>query len=898
MARQAVLDLVNKISGIKPGSKKAIQEDDWRYKILIPVVSDEAAKVGMHLKFREHMTAKQVAQSCGRSVEETAKYLWELAVAGVAFVNEVNGEDEYWHDTWVPGVMEMVVNNKENIAAMPELGRAFNEYGLARGPQTVGKIPIGKGFMRVIPIESAIDGSSRSASYEEISHYVEKETVFSVSDCACRTSREAIGEGCGHLKEDMCIQMGHAAEYYIRTGRGRAVSKEEVYEILHKAEENGLMHQIPNWDGSGKTHAICNCCGCGCFALRYSGMYDYTDLSRSNWVAEVNSDECVGCGECVDNCPTNAVKLGQNLCTKEPVVAPLRFDTPRNTEWTPDKFHPNYREERVETLDMGTSPCKTNCPAHIAVPGYIKLAAQGRYKEALQLIKKENPFPAVCGRICPRLCENECSRKDVDSAVAVDDVKKFLAEQDLKEEHRYIPVVKHDYDKKVAVIGAGPAGLTCAYYLAVEGYKVTVFEKQESLGGMLTYGIPGFRLQKDVINAEIDILKTIGVEFKTGVEVGKDVTIQQLRDKDYLGFFVAIGAQSGRKLGLENEDAKGIVSGVDFLRKVNVDHSKTLKGEVVVIGGGNVAIDVARSATRVGASKVSMFCLESRESMPALEEEIEEALFEEVAINNQYGPKEFLVKDGKVKGVVFKKCLSVFDAAGKFNPIYDETDTVTIETEHILVAVGQSFDYGKLLDGENVELNRNGTINVDSLTLQSSKADIFAGGDIATGPKFAIDAIAMGKQGAISLHRAVNKGISLTAGRSRRVFKSLDKDVVDFTGYDNIPREEARVDHSKKAHKEFKETIGTLTEEQIQAETARCLQCGVAIVDQYMCIGCGQCTTKCKFDAIKLKKVYNEEGVSFEKLKPEVIKHILKRKVKIQINKVQKALGFKRKSVN
>lgn len=889
-----VLELANKISNKKMGSKSGITAEDPRYRILEPVVTDEMAEVGLHLQFRVHQNAEQIAKKCQKSVEETAALLWDLAMAGVCFVNEENGVDVYWHDTWVPGVMEMIANNLPNVQAHPEIGGAFNDYGLQGGPRTVGNFPVGKGLMRVIPIESAIDGSSRKASYEEISKYLNENTIFSVSDCACRTSREAIGEGCGHLKEDMCIQLGHAAEYYIRTGRGKQITREEAYEIIHRAEENGLMHQIPNLDGSGKTHAICNCCGCGCFSLRSANMFINPDMVRSNYVAQVNPEHCVGCGECVDNCPTNALKLGQNLCTITPVLPPIRTETPRDMEWGPDKYNHNYRDNRVETLDMGTSPCKTNCPAHIAIPAYIKLASQGRYQEALKLIKKVNPFPAVCGRICPRLCEQECTRGNLDEAVAIDDVKKFIAEQDLHQEHRYIPEVKHDYHQKIAIIGGGPAGLTAAYFLAIEGYKVTVFEKNKNLGGMLTYGIPGFRLQKDVIQAEIDILKSIGVDFQTGVTVGKDITIPQLRSQGYKAFFVAIGAQNGRRLGLVNEDAEGIQTGVDFLRRVHDEPSMSLKGKVVVIGGGNVAIDVARSATRVQADQVSMFCLESRDTMPALEEEIEEALFEHIEIQNSWGPKEFVVENNKVRGVVFRKCIQVFDESKRFNPKYDENDTIFVEADHVLIAVGQSFDYGTLLEGTQVEFQRNGTMKVDSFTLQSKEPDIFAGGDIVSGPKFAIDAIALGKEGAISIHRFVNKGISLTYGRSRHVYKALDKQNVKYESYDHIPRERATVHHTKLQDHGFVESAGVLTEEQVRKETARCLQCGVTVVDEFMCVGCGQCTTKCKFDAIQLVKKYDAEGVSFEHLKPHVLKQMIKRKFKIAMRKAKEHFHFKK----
>jgi NADPH-dependent glutamate synthase beta subunit-like oxidoreductase/Na+-translocating ferredoxin:NAD+ oxidoreductase RNF subunit RnfB len=893
MASEKVLELANKISKKKMGSKNGLTVKDPEYKILEPVVTDEMAEVALHLEFRQPLSAEEVAAKCGKSVEETGKLLWDLAVVGVCFINEIEGTDKYWHDSWVPGIMEMMVNNKENVRKYPQIAEAFEEYGRARGPATAGNFPVGIGLMRVIPIEKAIEGESRRASYEEVSKYLNENDIFSVADCSCRTAREIMGEGCGHLKEDMCIQMGHAAEYYIRTGRGRKITREEAFEIIRRAEENGLVHQIPNTDGSGKTHAICNCCGCSCLALRTAEMYLNPDMCRSNYVSKVDKTKCVGCGECVEACQVNALRLGQKLCSKTPIKDFKREVLPYDTEWGPEHWNPDYRLNRQLVVDTGTAPCKTECPAHIAIPGYIKLASQGRYTEALELIKHENPFPAVCGRICPRSCESACTRGDVDDPIAIDDIKKFIAEQDLNMDKRYIPNIKHNYGRKIGVIGAGPAGLSCAYFLALDGYKVTVFEKQNKLGGMLTLGIPSFRLEKDVVNAEIDILKELGVEFKTGVEVGKDISLNNLREQGYEAFYLAIGAQQGRKLGIQGEEADGVITGVDFLRNTNLGDKTKLEGNVVVIGGGNVAIDVARTATRVGASKVDMFCLESREQMPALQEEIEEALEEDIAINNSWGPKRIVTENNRVVGVEFKKCVSVFDEKGRFNPTYDEKDVIFIQANHVLISVGQSIAWGKLIEDSKIELNPNNTIKADPFTFQTGKPDIFAGGDAMTGPKFAIDAIALGKEGAISIHRYVQPGQSLLIGRSKKEYRALDKGNVDFSEYDLSPRQKVEHINEAKSKKSFKDLRGVFTEDQMKKETERCLSCGATVVDEFLCVGCGVCTTKCKFDAISLVRTYDGQGAALPDMKPIVVKHILKRKGKIALKKAKNFLGFK-----
>jgi NADPH-dependent glutamate synthase beta subunit-like oxidoreductase len=884
MVKEKVLDFANKISKTKRGSKDGITPDRPEYYVLEPIVTEDMAEVGLCLEFRVPRSAEEVAPQCGKSVEETEKLLWELALAGAAFVNKIDGVDKYWHDIWVPGHMEMIVNNKENVKKYPQIAKAFDEYGKVKGPLAAGIFPVGTGPMRVIPIEQSIKGETRRASYEEVSSYLNENTIFSVSDCSCRTSREAMGEGCGHLKEDMCIQLGHAAEYYIRTGRGREITREEAFEIIKKAEANGLMHSIPNLDGPGKTHAICNCCGCSCFAMRIAEMFVNPDMVRSNYISQVDKDKCVACGECVENCPVNALQLGQKICSKTPIYEKKR-ELPHDTEWGADKWNPDYRINRKVVVETGTSPCKAECPAHIGIQGYIKLAAQGKYSEALELIKHENPFPAVCGRVCPRYCESACTRGDIDDPIAIDDIKKFIAEQDLKKEHRYVPEVKHQYGKKIAVIGAGPSGLSCAYYLAIDGYRVTVFEKEKVLGGMLTLGIPSFRLEKAVVNAEIDILKELGVEFMTGIEVGKDISLDDLRVQGFEAFYLAIGAQAGRKLGIEGEDAEGVITGVDFLRKVNLGDAVKLEGKTVVIGGGNVAIDVARTAVRVGAANVDMYCLENREQMPALEEEIEEALSEAININNSWGPKRIIVENGHVTGVEFKKCVSVFDENKRFSPRFDEKDTKIVKADNVLISVGQAMDWGSLLSGSRIELNPNKTVKADHLTLQTGDSDVFAGGDAFTGPKFAIDAIAMGKEAAISIHRFVQPGQSLTLGRTKRDYSALDKEKLNLEGYDRIPRQKASHDEVSKFKENFKDLRGTFTEEQVKKETERCLSCGATVVDEFLCVGCGACTTRCKFDAIKMVRRYDNSSVEYDKLKGIVVKHALKRKVRIAAKK-------------
>jgi len=881
-----VLALANKINAGLSGGLIRIKPTDPEYRILEPVTSDEEAELALHLEVRKPMSVAEIAKRAKRDPKEVESILFKMAVTGSLKFERHGDENHYFLELFVPGIMEYLVANKENVAKYPVIAECFDEYTRKVGKLMIGNLPLGLGAMRVIPIGSSIDGDSKRATYEEIQTILDNHTVFSVGDCPCRKSMRAQGQGCGHTYKDICLMMGQSAEYYIRTGRGKAITREEAYAVIDRAEKEGLVHQISNLNGPDKTQAICNCCGCSCFGLRNANYFRHPDLSRSNYVAVVDKTKCVACGECVENCQVNSLTLGDNICKPAAsAVAKKTKGNPSDTVWGPDKWNPDWKHRKVVDA-AGTSPCKTECPAHIAIQGYIKMASQGRYREALELIKKENPFPAICGRICPRGCESACTRAGLDEALAVDEIKKFIADQDLNSAHHFVPEKIFDRTERIAVIGAGPGGLSCAYFLAVNGYKVTVFEKQPKLGGMLTLGIPSFRLDKKVVGAEIEVLRELGVEFKTGVEVGKDVTLDGLRQQGFKAFYLAIGAQAGRKLRIEGEDAKGVMTGVDFLRAANLDHQAVkLDGPVVVIGGGNVAIDVARMATRVGAASVQMFCLESRKEMPALDEEIEEALAEGIVIDNSWGPKRFVVENGKVVGVEFQRCTSVFDADKKFSPKFDATETKIVKASFVLSSVGQGIDWGSLVAGSAIQLNPNNTIKADPLTFQTGASDVFAGGDALTGPKFAIDAIALGKQGSISIHRFV-QGDNLRLGRERE-YHALDKANLNLAGYDRLPRQRPLHVDGEQSKKSFVDLRTTFTEEQIKQETNRCLSCGAVVVDEYQCVGCGQCTIQCKFQAISLERRYNAPGVPFEEFKSQVVKHAIKRQGKIAVKAVK-----------
>ena len=861
LVKKLALMITDNIPRKLPGGLKENHMDFW---ILDRLLTKEEVKFMISFKKRRvGRTTKELAEWNNMSVEDTQKMIDHLLWIGILEQNRDNSDQhiQYMIPKWVVGSGEYMVEHPTLPDEHPEVATMFNlapQEPLELAAKLVP--PGGAGIgMHVIPVEKAIDASSQSVSVEHLSHWIQKYDRFCKMVCACRKAQRIRGEGVGDIEGYMCIGCGDIAEFLVTSGKdAQYITREEVMEIIERAERKGYVHQITNLDGPNRIVGICNCSAGSCYGLRTSQLFNTPNMSRSAYRAHVDYAKCVGCGKCVEVCPAGAARLGQKLCRKDGsrVKYPMH-DLPDDNVWGEDKWSRDYREKnKLNVYDTGTSPCKTACPAHIAVQGYIRMAAQGRYEEAVKLIRLDNPFPAVCGAICNKRCEDRCTRGTIDKPVAIDEIKKFLAQWELKNPESYKVVCENGDgnqwdDYKIAVIGAGPAGLTAAYYLRTEGYPVTVFEKEEKPGGMLTNGIPSFRLEKEIIEKEIDIIREMGAEIKCGVEVGKDITLDELRAQGYKAFYIAIGLQGGRLAGVPGEDAKGVESGVSFLRRVNKAPVK-LEGDVVVVGGGNVAADVARSALRCTEGKVTMLCLEQRDEMPAAKDEVAEMLEEGIEIINGYGPKEVVSENGEVTGVIFKKCTSVFDENHRFSPKYDEDDTIVVTCENVLMAIGQSAEWGDLLKGSKVELRRNGTAVADPVTLQTAEPDIFVGGDINHGARFAIDAIADGKEGMVSINRFVHPGQSLTIGRDLRQFIELDRDDIRVESYDNAERQVPGMKPGE--WKNFDDMRLPLTEEQIRKEAGRCLKCGASVVDLNQCIGCGLCTTRCQFDAIHLTR--------------------------------------------
>lgn len=850
------------------------------------VLTPEMCDVANKMKLRKFYTLEQlVKMNPEHEPAALQKLLEEMSWIGIL---EYDYGDNYDHNGelkdrprikryrlpfFVPGSAELFNSSVDRIAKNPAVTSFFERMTfipLAGITQMVP--PGGDGIgMHVIPVEKAIEAQRETVDLEHISYWLSKyEGHISAGICSCRASRAVLGDGCTDDIDDWCIQLGDMADYTVETGRAHYITKERALEILALAEKNGYVHQITNIDGENKIFDICNCNVKICNALRTSMLFNTPYLSRSAFTAKVEREKCVACGKCVESCPAGAVKLGQKLCRKDgSEVKYPHAPLPDNNIWGPYAWDEDYRDTArlSNTYPSGSAPCKAACPAHVPVQAYLRLAREGKYREALAMIKTENPFPAVCGRVCNKRCEQECTRGSIDRAVSIDAVKKFVADLDLHSEQPFLPekVVQSNhgqFEEKIAVIGGGPAGLTAAYYLAQMGYRPTVFEKNPLPGGMLTYGIPSYKLEKDVVAAEIEAVKALGAEIKCGVEVGKDVTIPQLKEQGYKAFYVAVGCQGGRRPGVPNDDAPGTDLAVDYLRRVHDRAEKPAEGEVdvVVVGGGNVAMDCARTARRLGCDDVMVYCLESRETMPASRDEIDEALEEDIGINPGWGPKEVLVDEtGHVSGIVFKKCLRTVDPeTGKFAPVYDEHETIEIKAQRIIFAIGQAIQWGKLLEGTKVTFWHGDYPVADKFTYQTEDPDIFVGGDVFTGPRFVIDAIAAGHEAAESLHRHARPQASMTIGRDRRQFTPLDKNDLTYPSYDTAGRQEAGMDPAIDHRASFRDAHGTLTEEQVKIETNRCLGCGASYVDPNKCIGCGICTTRCQFDAIHLVRDHPE----------------------------------------
>lgn len=547
------------------------------------------------------------------------------------------------------------------------------------------------------------------------------------------------------------------------------------------------------------------------------GLAQQLRMQTEGWIyGEISDpDKCTGCGTCVMNCAAEAIKL----------------DT--------------VNEEKGEF-----SACRYACPLHTDMRSYFYLLKQGKRQDAYEVLREYNPMPAITGRVCPHFCEGECARQHVDKSVNVRSLERFIADSESLREPK--PFEKQ-HDGKVAVIGAGPAGLSCAYFLCRKGYEVTVYEKMPEAGGNLRYGIPTYRLPTDVVRSQVAYIEKMGVTIKTGVDVGKDIGFAALQEQ-YDAIYFAIGAQNSAKLNIPGADGKNVLGGRDYLRDYE---NIPVSGHVVVVGGGNVAIDVAMTALRQGAASVNMVCLETGDEIPAWEEEIEQATAEGVVINEGWGPRAILQQGGAASGIEFVKCVKVYDENGGFAPQYDETVTRHFDADMVILAIGQAVDKASV--PTELQSKPNGMIPVDAVTFQTSQAKVFSGGDVIGGAGSVVKSLAEGKEGAESIDRYL-RGEDISAGRGAPACK------VENPPRDNmplIPRNDVSVDIAvgDALRGDFHEVRGGFTGQQTSSEVNRCMTCGSRSVFSYSddCQLCRSCEENCPSKAVTMKPLYKLE---------------------------------------
>lgn len=536
-------------------------------------------------------------------------------------------------------------------------------------------------------------------------------------------------------------------------------------------------------------------------------------------IKQIDDAKCIGCGVCVNSCAMDVIRLNQFLTDKEEIT-----------------------------------PCRSACPAGVNMRGYIYLLTQGKLEEAMKLIREELPLPAVTGHVCFHPCEKECARKEVDEAVNINALERYVADYWLQEKAK--PALRI-YLRKVAIIGSGPAGLAAAYDLVKMGYPVTVFESQPLPGGMLRTGIPEYRLPGNILDAQIDYIEGMGVDFNRGVTFGKDLTLSGLKKKEYQAILFAIGAQQSRKIDIDGAQLTDVLWGLDFLKDVKLKRKVRVKDHVVVIGGGNVAIDAALTAIRLGAKDVRIVCLECREEMPAHEEAIKTAMDEGVDIRVSWGPKRVVGDRKRVKGIELIRCLSVYDKTGKFKPSFDENTTRSMETDMVIFAIGESTDLSVLPGGMKTDNNH---ILADPVTLETSLPGVFAAGVAVSGPGSVVEAIASGKKAAVSIDRYL-RGIDLNAGREAEV-KVVKKPPLE--GIEKRPRQATAllpIDQRKRSFSEIKAGFGKETAEQ---EERRCMACGSKAFVKYLedCMTCYTCERDCPEKAIFVSPEHIPAGVS------------------------------------
>jgi len=520
---------------------------------------------------------------------------------------------------------------------------------------------------------------------------------------------------------------------------------------------------------------------------------------------------------------TEASLCGLGQACPKPALSTLKYFL--------KEYEDHIREQRCAGAvcdSMVISACQHACPAGIDVPNYVAAIAEGEYEKSVAIIRERNPFPAVCGRICIHPCEYKCRRGELDQPVAIRALKRVASDwyfENIGARREPFAVTRHE---KIAVVGAGPAGLTCAYFLAKMGYATTVFEAQPVAGGMLGIAVPEFRLPRQVIEEEIEYIENCGVEIRYNSPIDAKHTFNDLLNEGYSAVFIAAGAQASKHIGIpgEDENLEGIYYGLDFLTRVRMGEDIPLSGKTVVIGGGNVAVDVARTALRSGAHDVQIFCLEPRDEMPAWEKDVEEAIDEGIVINPEASPSNITQEDGRVTGIEFTHCVCVFDDEGCFNPTCDLEDTRFVEADNILISIGQAADMSFLSADSQLERELWGALVVDTNTLATNVPGVFAGGDFTTGPTYVIRAISSGRRAAIAINKYITGDDSAVyIPDEKSAYHTGTKLALEEESTEDKPRIEVEFEDARERVSDFREVEKGFTEEEACNEATRCLRC-------------------------------------------------------------------------
>ncbi len=904
MLRKKIIRLSKLFSG-KLSRYYRINAESYEYRILSILLTEKQADVALAAGLRKERTVSVLSRKSGYTIEEVTRVANDLAELGLFSTWMDDGTRKYYMDAFFPATMINVLTNKTVVANHPELGELYDKYAAKLDDMFPDNRAVGTGMVRVLPVQDSVsidssaaavrigtqddddddesdesDGSDESAEgisdddgivskYEKISFYLNKANRFCLSSCACAVARRLTCEGDGFIEDDKCLHLDRMAEYYIETCRGREISRQEAFDFIRKTDAAGYLHVLVNTYGRGRALTICTSKYSTCFGLRGAISRGTYASVASNFIAGYSESDCIACKECMKKCPTNALRMSSrfSMADIQKILSPKRR---RENE----AEHIDYRDSFEECDKSGTSPCISFCRLQMPVQSFLELTKAGEYEKAYGLMLENNPFPSITSLLCVCKSERNCLRFRMDEPVAIKDIERFLSEK-CSGTYPLPNTQKIDggtYDDRIAIIGSGVAGMSCAYFLAKKGYRPVIFEKQRIPGGALATHVPAYRIKRDVVEQEILKLERMGVEIRCGISVGEDITIDELRNAGFRAFLVAIGMQKGEIMPAAGNDADGIYTGMDYLRKLNMNEITTHKGAVVIVGDGIVAFSIARSIIRKSGNDVFLFTSCRREEIDMELEELLNTESEGVEIVNGWAISEVLNTDGRVSAAVFKKIvrknpydISRGDEEDDDDDAYDDEDTRTIECATLIYAGQQKVDWCGLDKQFGVEVNpENDLPTINERTLETSAPGVFVAGEMAEGEFGAADSINEGRLAAESIHRYLRQGQNLVAGRRKGNYSPVNKDAVNYQTIDYVRVQRINADYEKKHMNRRNFSLGkkTYTEDQAKLESSRCLNCGKVAYDDGKCIGCGQCVVKCPTGAIWMEKRARRDSFS------------------------------------